>query len=201
MANPVASAPTPQPAPALAPRPSLPQLFAGMLQVALSSFGGGLSVWSQRIVVERRRWMRNEDFLTGYTVARLLPGPNQINMAVYIGTFLHGLPGALVALAGMLLVPFALLMGLGMVYLSVHSLPLVDRVLDGMVAVAAGLALSMGFKILPDYRADPVALGLAAVVVMAMTVFHVRLVPLLLVISPLAMAWYWPRQRDGSERP
>jgi len=164
-----------------------------MLQVALSSFGGGLSVWSQRIVVERRRWMTNEDFLTGYTVARLLPGPNQINMAVYIGTFLHGLAGALVALAGMLLVPFAVLMGLGMVYLSFQSLPLVDRVLDGMVAVAAGLALSMGFKILPDYRADPVALGLAAGVVVAITVFHVRLVPLLLVLSPLAMAWYWPR--------
>jgi chromate transporter len=171
-----------------------------MLQVALSSFGGGLSVWSQRIVVERRRWMTNEDFLTGYTVARLLPGPNQINMAVYIGTFLHGLAGALVALAGMLLVPFALLMGLGMVYLSFQSLPLVDRVLDGMVAVAAGLALSMGFKILPDYRADPVALGLAAVVVVAMAVFHVRLVPLLLVLSPLAMAWYWPRKAEEGHR-
>ncbi len=201
MAAPLTPTSAPPPPPAASLPPSLPQLFTGMLQVALSSFGGGLSVWSQRIVVERRRWMTNEDFLTGYTVARLLPGPNQINMAVYIGTFLHGLPGALVALAGMLLVPFAVLMGLGMVYLSFQSLPLVDRVLDGMVAVAAGLALSMGFKILPDYRADPVALGLAAVVVVAMTVFHVRLVPLLLVLSPLAMAWYWPRQAQGGNRP
>ncbi|MFM7393619.1 MAG: chromate transporter [Cyanobium sp.] len=201
MADLLAPAPAPQQPPPASPPPSLPQLFTGMLQVALSSFGGGLSVWSQRIVVERRRWMTNEDFLTGYTVARLLPGPNQINMAVYIGTFLQGLPGALVALAGMLLVPFALLMGLGMVYLSFQSLPLVDRVLDGMVAVAAGLALSMGFKILPDYRADPVALGLAAGVVVAMTVFHVRLVPLLLVLSPLAMAWYWPRQAEEGNRP
>jgi len=201
MADLLAPAPAPPQPPPASPPPSLPQLFTGMLQVALSSFGGGLSVWSQRIVVERRRWMTNEDFLTGYTVARLLPGPNQINMAVYIGTFLHGLAGALVALAGMLLVPFAVLMGLGMVYLSFQSLPLVDRVLDGMVAVAAGLALSMGFKILPDYRADPVALGLAAVVVVAMTVFHVRLVPLLLVLSPLAMAWYWPRQAEEGNRP
>ena len=201
MADLLAPAPAPPQPPPASPPPSLPQLFTGMLQVALSSFGGGLSVWSQRIVVERRRWMTNEDFLTGYTVARLLPGPNQINMAVYIGTFLHGLAGALVALAGMLLVPFAVLMGLGMVYLSFQSLPLVDRVLDGMVAVAAGLALSMGFKILPDYRADPVALGLAAGVVVAMTVFHVRLVPLLLVLSPLAMAWYWPRQAEEGNRP
>ncbi|MFM7169442.1 MAG: chromate transporter [Cyanobium sp.] len=183
----------------LAPPPTLPQLFTGLLQVALSSFGGGLSVWSQRIIVEQRRWMSNDAFLTGLTVARLLPGPNQINLAVYVGTTLGGLRGALTALAGMLLVPFTLLMGFGLLYFQLHGLPLVDRVLAGMVAVAAGLALSMGFKILPAYRSDPVALLLATGVFLAMQVFHVRLVPLLLVVSPLAMVWYWPRQGEESK--
>ena len=92
--------------------------------------------------------------------------------------------------------PFSLLMGIGLIYFQLHGLPLVDRVLAGMVAVAAGLALSMGFKILPTYRADPVALALAAAVFVAMEVFHVRLVPMLLVVSPLAMAWYLPRKGE-----
>jgi chromate transporter len=176
----------------------LRQLFVGMLQVALSAFGGGLSAWSQRIVVEERRWLSNEEFLTGLTVARLFPGPNQINMAVYVGTFFHGLRGALVALAGMLLLPFTLLMVLGLAYFSFHSLPAIDRVLAGVVAAAAGMALSMGFKILGQYRRDPVALLLAAATLVAMEGFHVRLVPLVLVAGPLAMAWYWPR--DGVSR-
>ncbi|MFM9087985.1 MAG: chromate transporter [Cyanobium sp.] len=188
-----------EPLESLAPPPTMPQLFTGLLQVALSSFGGGLSVWSQRIIVEQRRWMSNDAFLTGLTVARLLPGPNQINLAVYVGTTLGGLRGALTALAGMLLVPFTLLMGFGLLYFQLHGLPLVDRVLAGMVAVAAGLALSMGFKILPAYRSDPVALLLATGVFLAMQVFHVRLVPLLLVVSPLAMVWYWPRQGEESK--
>ena len=181
--------------------PTLRQLFTGLLQVALSSFGGGLSVWSQRILVEERRWMSNDAFLTGLTVARLLPGPNQINLAVYVGASFRGLPGALAALSGMLLVPFSLLMGVGMLYFHFHSLPLVDRVLAGMVAVAAGLALSMGFKLLPAYRQDPVALALAGLVFVALEVVHVRLVPLLLVISPLAMLWYWPRSTEEDPRP
>ena len=180
--------------PALAPRPSLPQLFWGMLQVALSSFGGGLSAWSQRIVVEQRRWMTNEQFLTGLTVARLFPGPNQINMAVYIGADFHGLAGALVALAGMLLLPFTLLMALGLAYFQFHTLPAVDRVLAGVVAAAAGMALSMGFKILDQYWNDRVALLLAALVFVALTWWHVRLIPAVLVAGPLAMAWYWPRR-------
>jgi chromate transporter len=176
-----------------APPPSLGELFIGMQQVALSAFGGGLSAWSQRIVVEQRRWLSNEEFLTGLTVARLLPGPNQINMAIYVGTTFHGLRGAMVALAGMLLLPFTLLMGLGLLYFSFHSLPAIDRVLAGVVAAAAGMALSMGFKILNEYRHDPMALLLAALTLVAMSVFSVRLVPVVLVAAPLAMAWYWPR--------
>jgi len=180
---------------ALAPAPSLRDLFIGMLQVALSAFGGGLSAWSQRIVVEQRRWMTNEQFLTGLTVARLFPGPNQINMAVYIGAQFRGLRGALVALAGMLLVPFTLLMALGVAYFWLHETPAIDRVLAGVVAAAAGMALSMGFKILHEYWRDPVALLLAAAVFVAMELFHLRLIPVVLVSGPLAMAWYWPRRR------
>jgi len=175
--------------------PTCRELFVGMLQVALSAFGGGLSAWSQRIVVEQKRWMNDEEFLTGLTVARLFPGPNQINMAVYIGANFRGLPGALAALAGMLLVPFTLLMALGTLYFSVHELPAVDRVLAGVVAAAAGMALSMGFKILGEYRKDPVALGLAALVFVALAFGHLRLVPVVLVSGPIAMAWYWPRHR------
>ncbi|MEB3361355.1 MAG: chromate transporter [Synechococcaceae cyanobacterium] len=177
------------------PAPSLAELFMGMLQVALVAFGGGLSAWSQRIVVEQRRWMTDQEFLTGLTVARLLPGPNQINMAVYIGVFFRGLPGGVAALAGMLLVPFSLLMLVGVIYFQVHMVPSVDRVLAGVVAAAAGMALSMGFKILDDYWRDPVALLLAAGSFVAMTFFHVRIIPLVLIAGPIAMVWYWPRQR------
>lgn len=184
-----------EPTAELAPAPGLRELFVGMLQVALSAFGGGLSAWSQRIVVEERRWMTNEQFLTGLTVARLFPGPNQINMAVYIGAQFRGLRGAAAALAGMLLVPFTLLMALGVAYFWVHELPAVDRVLAGVVAAAAGMALSMGFKILDEYWKDPVALLLAAGVFVTMVFFHVRLIPVVLITGPLAMAWYWPRQR------
>ena len=185
-ANPPSQEPT--------PAPSHLELFLGMQQVALSSFGGGLSAWSERIVVEQRRWMDEQAFLTGLTVARLLPGPNQINMAVYIGSRFHGLSGALVALAGMLLLPFSLLMLLGLAYYYWRETMVVDRLLAGVITASAGMALSMGFKIAHSYSRDPVALCIAAASFLAMDLFHVRLIPLVLVAGPLAMAWYWPRR-------
>ena len=126
--------------------PSHRQLFVGMQQVALSSFGGGLSAWSERIVVEERQWMSKEEFITGLTVARLFPGPNQINMAVYIGSYFRGLSGAIAALLGILLLPFTLLMLLGLGYYYLHETLAVDRVLSGVITASAGMAVSMGLE-------------------------------------------------------
>jgi chromate transporter len=178
-----------------AAQPTHLQLFLGMQQVALSSFGGGLSAWSERIVVEERQWMNKEEFITGLTVARLFPGPNQINMAVYIGSRFRGLSGAIAALSGILLLPFSVLMLLGLGYYYLNMNMAVDRVLAGVITASAGMALSMGFKIAGAYSRDPAAMVLAGASFIAMSVFHVRLVPLVLVAGPLAMAWYWPR--DG----
>jgi chromate transporter len=34
-------------------------------------------------------------------------------------------------------------------------------------------------------------------VLLALTLFQARLVPVVLISGPLAMAWYWPRQRSS----
>ena len=81
-----------------AANPGLHELFVCMMQVAFSAFGGGMSLWSHRIIVERRHWMTSEAFVTGLTVARLFPGPNQINMSVYIGSIFKGVPGVFCSL-------------------------------------------------------------------------------------------------------
>ena len=87
-----------------------------------------------------------------------------------------------------------LLMLLGLAYYYWRETMVVDRLLAGVITASAGMALSMGFKIAHSYSRDPVALGIAAASFLAMDLFHVHLIPLVLVAGPLAMAWYWPRR-------
>ena len=164
-----------------------------MTQVAFSAFGGGMSLWSHRIIVERRQWMTSESFVTGLTVARLFPGPNQINMSVYIGSIFQGLPGSLAAVAGIILFPFTLLMLLGLLYFQFSAIAEVNRLLAGLAAAAAGMALSMGFKILEVYKTDYLALAIAVIVFVSLQVFRFHLIPVVLVAGPVAMSLYWPR--------
>ena len=120
---------------------TLPDLALCFLQIALSSFGGGLSAWTQRIVVERRRWLNNEQFLTAITISRLFPGPNQVNMAIFVGEHFRGLPGALAALAGLLLAPI----------FTVYPQMGVEMILLAFIVVILGGMGSMGGSVIAAF--------------------------------------------------
>src|SRR5260221_6521704 len=83
------------------PSPSLWELVLAFNQIALASFGGGLSAWSREIVVVEKKWMHEEEFLSAATMCRILPGANQVNMAVFIGTKVHRISGGIVAVVGL----------------------------------------------------------------------------------------------------
>jgi chromate transporter len=172
------------------------------LKIALVSFGGGLSAWARQVIVEERQWLTDEEFLTSLTLARLLPGPNVTNLAVYVGTRFHGLSGAAAALAGLTLVPLAILLSLGVTYFHYHHLPGFQSVLTGVVAAGVGLTLSMGVKAGLDILRQPMAIALAAAAFVGMAVLRWPLWLVLAGLAPIGMAWYWPRgQKNREEDP
>src|SRR6195256_2361017 len=89
---------------------SLLELAWTFNHIALASFGGGLSAWSREIIVVEKKWMGEEEFLSAMTMCRILPGANQVNMAVFTGTKMRGLSGAVAAVFGLCLLPVVLIM-------------------------------------------------------------------------------------------
>src|SRR5262249_61508561 len=104
-------------------RPTPIALGLAFLTVALASFGGGLSAWAQRVLVQQRGWLDDDEFLSALTLCRLMPGPNQVNMAVYVGERFGGVRGVVAAVAGLVVVPTAILVGLGAAYFHYLHLP------------------------------------------------------------------------------
>src|SRR5450830_1136165 len=94
--------PRPQPA-------SLADLFFSFTWLALQGFGGVLAI-IQREMVEKKRWLTQEQFLEDWAVAQVMPGPNVINLGLMIGDRYFGLRGALAAVAGMLTIPLAVIL-------------------------------------------------------------------------------------------
>ena len=90
--------------------------------------------------------MSDEEFLSAMTMCRILPGANQVNMAVFVGTKMRGIPGAGAALFGLCLMPVVLSSSLAYAYFRFKEVPAMKSVLHGASAAAVALTLTMVIK-------------------------------------------------------
>ncbi|ATD62121.1 chromate transporter [Janthinobacterium svalbardensis] len=144
--------PRPQPA-------SLADLCFSFTWLALQGFGGVLAV-IQREMVERKRWLTQEEFLEDWAVAQIMPGPNVVNLSLMVGGRYFGLRGALAALAGMLAVPLVIVLLLGVLYTRFGDNPQMAGALRGMAAVSAGMIAATGVKLATALIKHPLPLWL-----------------------------------------
>ena len=150
-----------------APGPrSLSELFFAFNSLALQGFGGVLAV-AQRGLVDRRRWLTPEQFLEMLSVSQVLPGPNIVNLGLIVGDRFFGLRGAFTAMAGMLLVPTAIVLTLTALYAEYSHLPVVAGALRGMGAVAAGLVFATAGKLAVGLRTNPMGAGMCVAFILA----------------------------------
>ena len=94
-------------------KPSLREALAIWGKIGDISFGGpaGQIALMHRVLVDERRWIGEKQFLHALNFCMLLPGPEAMQLATYVGWRMHGtlgglaagllfvLPGALVVLA------------------------------------------------------------------------------------------------------
>ncbi len=188
------SAPMP---PTASERPgSLREVFVAFTWLALQGFGGVLAV-VQRELVENRRWMTKEEFVEEWAVAQIMPGPNVVNLGLMLGARWFGLRGALAALAGLLLCPLFVVLTLALVYAQFAGNPHVAGALRGMGAVAAGLVIATGIKLIPALARNPLGLPLCglfgAATFIAVAWLRLPLVAVLAVLGGLACVAAWRR--------
>ena len=79
--------------------PALSEAAKAYLKVGLLSFGGPAAQISlmHRIFVEEKKWLVEKQYLGALSFCMLLPGPEAMQLATYIGWRLHGVIGGLIA--------------------------------------------------------------------------------------------------------
>lgn len=177
------------------PKVSLWQLALTFNHIALASFGGGLSAWSREVLVVERKWMDDEEFLSAVTMCRIMPGANQINLAVFVGTKMRGIPGAAISVVGLTTVPVILILVLGYAYFKFNEIPALQGVLHGASAAAVALTVSMAIKTGKKCLAGwvPIVLFLASFGLNGP--LHWPLLGTLAIVAPIGLIWAWPRSK------
>jgi chromate transporter len=184
---------TAQPSPAESQAPAVAfnpptsrELFTGFLMLGMTAFGGALPL-AHRMVVERRRWLSEEEFVQLLGLCQFLPGGNIINLSVALGMKFRGLRGAMAAIFGLIAVPSAVVVVLGIIYQHFQHDPSVRHLFAGLAAAAAGLLIQMAVKIAWPLRRNPVLAVLATVCFIAIAFVRVPLVWVMLVMTPISV--------------
>jgi chromate transporter len=162
--------------------------------VGLSSFGGGLTAWLHREIVQVRGWMTDDHFFSGYSLAQILPGVNSTNMAVYIGQHLRGAIGSTAALAGLLTGPFVIVIAAAAVYHQLVALPGFPAIMGGVAAAAVGMMFRLGMTSARGTHRHIASLLVLVATFVAIGIMQWPLLPVLLVLAPLSIAASWPRK-------
>ena len=123
-------------------------------------------------LVDRRQWVAESTFLHGLNYCMLLPGPEAMQLATWLGWRLHGVRGG-VAAGNTNNTPAALLMALlGWVYMRFGHVPLVAGALFGIQAAVLGIIVHALLRIGRRVLKTPFALLLALLAALALGVMH-----------------------------
>ncbi len=162
--------------PAAAPAPvSLWEAFGYWLKLGFISFGGPagqISMMHQELV-EKRRWISEHRFLHALNYCMVLPGPEAIQLAIYIGWLMHGVLGGVIAGILFFLPALVLLTSLSWIYIAFGDLPVVAGVLYGIKPAVTAIVVFAAWRIGAKALKNALLWALAAAAFVAIFAFDV----------------------------
>jgi len=151
------------------------EAFRYWLKLGFISFGGPagqISMMHQELV-EKRRWISEHRFLHALNYCMVLPGPEAIQLAIYIGWLMHGVMGGIVAGVMFFLPALILLISLSWIYIAFGDLPVVAGILFGIKPAVTAIVVFAAYRIGSKALKNSVLWALAAAAFVAIFAFDV----------------------------
>jgi chromate transporter len=128
---------------------SLTNLIYYFLKLGTTGFGGPVALvgYMHRDLVEKRKWIREDDYKEGLALAQLAPGPLAAQLAIYLGYLDYKIVGATLAGLAFVLPSFLMVVVLGYAYIELGGLPWMQSVFYGVGASVIGIIAVSSYKL------------------------------------------------------
>jgi chromate transporter len=168
--------------------PKLGLMASTFFKIAMVAFGGGYAMIPilQWDLVDRLGWLTLQQFLDGILLGFVTPGPIIIT-ATFVGYWVKGLLGAIVATVSIFLPPILIIIFLTPFYQRIKEAKLMRPVIQGILAALVGMlvlvTIQMGVVTLTDLK----SLALMAAASLALIVFKVNLLWIVVAAAGLSL--------------
>jgi chromate transporter len=129
-------------------------LFVTMFKIGLFTFGGGYAMIAiiEREIIERKKWIGNDEFLDIIAIAESTPGPLAINSATFVGYKIAGVLGSVFATLGVVLPSFIIIYIISLFFDAFLSIVWVGYAFRGIQVAVAFLIFNAGIKMLKKLK-------------------------------------------------
>ncbi len=139
--------------------------------------------------------MDRDGFMDGLEIAQVLPGPNILNLAVYCGQKVRGVPGATAAFLGASIPSFVIVLIAGALYFQFSANPFVQGALRGCAAGALGLTVGNALQLTWDERVHWARIALLVVTALTVSFLHMPLLLVLVIFGGIGVVHEYVRAR------
>jgi chromate transporter len=167
-------------------KPSFAEALALWGKLGVLSFGGpaGQIALMHRLLVDERRWIGEKSFLHALNFCMLLPGPEAMQLATYVGWRLHGTPGGLAAGLLFVLPGAVVVLALSIAYALYGQVPLVEAAFLGVKAAVLVIVVEALLRVARRALRDRYDIAIAAATFAAIFFFAV---PFPIIIAAAAL--------------
>lgn len=157
------------------PYPTLAEATRVWARIGLLSFGGpaGQIALMHRILVEEQKWLGERRFLHALNYCMLLPGPEAMQLAVYIGWLMHRTLGGIIAGLLFVLPGVVAIMSLSWVYAIWGNTGVLEGLFFGLKAAVLAIVVQAVIRIGSRALKNRTMIGIAAASFLAIFAFGV----------------------------
>ncbi len=132
-------------------------LFITFLKIGALTFGGGYAMIPiiERDVVEKRRWLKQNDILDILAISESTPGPISVNTATFVGFKVAGFWGSFFATLGLILPSFIIIYTISFFYKTFMSWEIVSAAFKGIKASVIILLINAFMKLKKSIKLTP----------------------------------------------
>src|ERR1700704_3330212 len=128
---------------------SLIELIKYFLKLGIIGFGGPVALvgYMHRDLVEKRKWITNEDYKEGLALAQLAPGPLAAQLAIYLGYVDYKIIGATLVGVAFVLPSFLMVVALGYAYIYYNGLSWMHSIFYGVGSAVIGIIAVSSYRL------------------------------------------------------
>jgi len=124
------------------------EFFKVFFRIGLFTIGGGYAMIPliQAEVVEKKKWLNEEDFLDLLAISQTAPGILAVNMSIFIGYKLRGLKGSITTTMGTILPSLLIILTIALFFRNFQDNPVINRIFKGIRPAVVALIAAPTFQ-------------------------------------------------------